>query len=422
MHSTNPSRCRERILLFVVVMNARNVFVIPCSYRLEYSSRMRAEQPIASTTFTRCVRALARFAMVLAFCSCSSARDEEHDAVGTSRATVVYGLDGRRELYETEDPELRALAASTAVAFMRSSDVVEANGKVQLRVPSLGEALELCPGEPFAAQPSAALCSGLLVGPDLVLTAGHCVLDWPCDEVRLVAGFSYAQGGSLSGPTPNDVYRCREVVLSAHSAPNEIPRLDYGFVRLDRPVKGYVDDAIAVRAESSPLNDGEPVALFGFPSGIPLKVDTSGVVTDPRGGSLDYFVSNADSFEGNSGSPVFDASGSLIGIQNRGATDYVSTVAGCNVENHLSAALEAGREKSTYAFRAVAGLCTKLPEEPFCSANRTSFAPSKDASEGCTVSRVAALRRSVWTELLPLAALAIATIRHKRRRARHQSI
>lgn len=360
--------------------------------------------------------------MVLALCSCSSARHEEHDAVGTSRASVVYGPDGRRELYETDDPELRALAASTAVAFMESSDLVEADGKVELGVPSLGEAQGLCPAEPFAVQPSVALCSGLLVGPDLVLTAGHCARDWPCDEVRLVTGFFYTEEGSPSGPTTDDVYRCREVVLSEHSAPTETPRLDYGFVRLDRAVTGYVDREIAVRAGSSPLNEGEPVVLFGFPSGIPLKIDTSGVVTDPREESLDYFVSNSDSFEGNSGSPVFDGAGSLIGIQNRGATDYVPTAAGCNVESHLSAALGAGREKSTYAFRAVAGLCAKVPEERFCVANGSSLGPSKAGSDGCTVSGAAAPRRTVWTTtLLPFAALGIAIIRH-RRRARHQSI
>jgi hypothetical protein len=64
--------------------------------------------------------------------------------------------------------------------------------------------------------------------------------------------------------------------------------------------------------------------MIGFGSGLPAKIDSGGVVADPRTTTLDYFIVNADAFAGHSGSATFDRNDMLAGILIAGrAPDYV---------------------------------------------------------------------------------------------------
>jgi hypothetical protein len=97
-----------------------------------------------------------------------------------------------------------------------------------------GEEMNLCPTERFVNEPSAASCTGALVGPDLVLTAGHCT-SAPSDCENMVFGFDYLvdENQVLPGFIPTEkVYFCKEIVSSKIEN-----GLDYAFVRLDREVR-----------------------------------------------------------------------------------------------------------------------------------------------------------------------------------------
>ena len=64
------------------------------------------------------------------------------------------------------------------------------------------------------------------------------------------------------------------------------------------------------------------MTVIGYPNGLPAKVASGAVVLDERGGCRDYFTLDSDTFDGNSGSGVFDANGEVAGVFTRGADDY----------------------------------------------------------------------------------------------------
>jgi hypothetical protein len=92
-------------------------------------------------------------------------------------------------------------------------------------------------------------CLGVLVGPDLVLTAGQCV-----DSELACARARFLFGADADSPSveKESVYECRKVEASRTARGFEDPglRLDFALVRLDRPVRG----ADPARFEDGPLN------------------------------------------------------------------------------------------------------------------------------------------------------------------------
>ena len=69
---------------------------------------------------------------------------------------------------------------------------------------------------------------------------------------------------------------------------------------------------------------------MGHPSGLPLKVTAGATV---RSHKRDFYVANLDSFEGNSGSPVFNENYEVAGILVRGEVDF-SHLGSCYVSHH----------------------------------------------------------------------------------------
>jgi hypothetical protein len=88
---------------------------------------------------------------------------------------VIRGEDGRIEADEAPNSQLKMQSDATVAIFDRK-ELFIALSKVRLKkTESLGEYWNLCPGQRFRTQPTNSFCSGALVGPDLILTAGHCV-------------------------------------------------------------------------------------------------------------------------------------------------------------------------------------------------------------------------------------------------------
>jgi hypothetical protein len=98
------------------------------------------------------------------------------------------------------------------------------------------------------------------------------------------------------------------------------------------------------------------LTLIGYPSGTPAKIAEGAHVIDARANLLDYFDATTDSFEGNSGSGVFDDSARLVGILVRGSQDYVDR-GNCQVVNRLPEDGSQGAESCSYVARALAELC-----------------------------------------------------------------
>lgn len=268
---------------------------------------------------------------------------------GPARAgLLIYGEDDRQDLHQVADPAVRALADSTAALFRASGvDLASRPGTAVLRTAEFGTANNLCVDEPFRDQPRGAHCSGALVGPDLLLTAGHCVRDEAaCRATRFVFGFSLgsADADPRSLPAEN-VYGCGALVARRVAG-----AVDYALVRLDRAAAGRAPLLLNRRGG---VAAGTGLFVIGHPSGLPAKVAGGAAVRAVREPVL---VANLDTYAGNSGSPVFNAGTRRVeGILVRGDRDFVFDDAqGCHRSNRV--ADDGGRGEDVLMLSAVSEL------------------------------------------------------------------
>ena len=258
---------------------------------------------------------------------------------------VVYGEDNRVEVYEASAAH-QLLAKSTATMISKHEmKIDESNpGSVQFNQKTLREWLEngnksnktkvlftpivqkgsaagisFCEGTRFIDQPNAGMCSGFLIAPDLMVTAGHCVeIENFCDDYRWVFEYQIDKETQTAGVdvNPENIYSCKKVISSALVGPLS---LDYAVVQLDRRVTGREPLDINNNVK---VTDKQSLLVIGSPSGLPLKVATGANVRKNTHPS--FFSANLDTFQGNSGSAVFNAdTGVVEGILVRGENDYV---------------------------------------------------------------------------------------------------
>jgi V8-like Glu-specific endopeptidase len=263
-------------------------------------------------------------------CLCSPAitacalESADTDRVRRRGEAVVYGEDDRVDVYDAPEP-FAGLASSAAVALIHRDRLrLGGDGTYTLDAPLLGDAFSLCAGERFADQPSVANCSGVLIAEDLVATSGHC-LGWgsgngvDCGQQRFVFGYELAAEGEPVVLSANEVYECSHVVTRVVSQAGARCGWDLAVVRLDRSVQ---TPRAPARFRAAVLETGEPLAVIGFPLGLPAKVDRGARVLDTRPDRDDYFTLNSDTFSVSSGSGVFDGAGQLVGLFARGEADF----------------------------------------------------------------------------------------------------
>jgi V8-like Glu-specific endopeptidase len=122
----------------------------------------------------------------------------------------------------------------------------------------------LCSNVRFRSQPSLGYCSGFLVAPNAVGTAGHCLADVPCTSTKFVFGFTAnASGGGAPTTVPADnVYQCV-------SATTNYPTADWALAVLDRPVT--IAPPMNLRYTGQ-VAVGDPMTIIGYPYGMPEKI------------------------------------------------------------------------------------------------------------------------------------------------------
>ena len=113
----------------------------------------------------------------------------------------------------------------------------------------------------------------------MIVTAGHCVESQAeCESKRFVFGYYMQDSNNLAPINTNQVFNCQRLLSNINRFP-----LDYAFIKLDRPVDATIGEPAPVFQDSVPVELNSPVVMMGFPSGLPLKVDAGGFVSDPRG-------------------------------------------------------------------------------------------------------------------------------------------
>ena len=224
----------------------------------------------------------------------------------------IYGADDRQDYFQVS--EARRKLADSTVSFFKSGDVSQ-DGRLTLE--NFGEKAQLCKSEPFREQTIGAFCSGSLVAPDLVMTAGHCVkTSFDCSQTKMVFGYAIKEKGkNPSRVEPSEVYSCKGIV----TRDQDDRGADYAIIKLDRPVPNH--EPLQVNRAGS-VGEGTRLFVIGHPVGLPLKVAGGATVRNVFN-YAGYFNANLDTYGGNSGSAVFNEETGLIeGILVRGGTDF----------------------------------------------------------------------------------------------------
>lgn len=242
----------------------------------------------------------------------------------------IYGEDSRREVNDPSlSDEVRALASSVAMVFSVYGILEQTSDEVIFPRTTMSDnfkrehGVPLCEEEPFAQQVAPGFCTAFLITPQLVATAGHCVNGHTrCEQMAFAFGYAKTSPDEDPIRVPiEDVYRCEELIGRLYN-PYEEPEMissgefwyDWAVIKLDRPVTGRAPVKLM---EGEPLKTGAPLRVLGHPSGLPMKLTEGDVISDTK---ERYFNTTLDIYQGNSGSPVFDAvDGDVQGIVIRGS-------------------------------------------------------------------------------------------------------
>jgi V8-like Glu-specific endopeptidase len=243
-------------------------------------------------------------ALLSATLGCSA--DAGDGATAVVEEKLIYGPDDRLEYGQVIGTEFQRLANSTAT-LVGAADVTCAGANCSLTTvpwtvdPKSPGTNRLCNGVRFRGQPSLGYCTGVLVGPKLIATAGHCTTANTCANTKYVFDFN-ADASGANAPTSiptSSVYTCTSISTI-------YPSEDWALVTLDRPVPRPI---MNVRYNGGPAVN-TPISMLGYPYGIPNKISPTGAATNVTGSIS--ILHNIDSFAGNSGSPVFNAETSVI--------------------------------------------------------------------------------------------------------------
>lgn len=260
--------------------------------------------------------------LLLAACNIEDSRSMIK--VSANRQAIVYGEDDRVDVLEAGVP-FAALARESAVALIAADKLVPLeNGDYAISAPSYGQLQRLCPGERFSTQPAAANCSGVMIAPDVVATAGHCLSvaadgSPDCSQSRYVFGYAITESTTDVVISASNVRECARVLIHLKPPSDSACRYDVALVEL-KPSAESIATAASVR--NSAVVDGEHLTVIGSTAGLPQKVDSGARVVDARHVRGDYFTLSSDTFFVSSGSGVFDVNGKLVGLFARGRRDY----------------------------------------------------------------------------------------------------
>jgi hypothetical protein len=261
---------------------------------------------------------------------------------------LLYGSDDRVELFEAEELN-RSLGTSVVALGLRSEIAEDAPGVLSVLSPSWAERAGLCDGERFAAQPSFALCTGVAIGTDLVLTAAHCTRAAALDELAVVTGYAYQGPDDLKLASDGRVHAVEEVLASDSY-------WDYAWLRVQPGLAPLQPERLA----PSPISNGMGIFSINHGGGLPAKVDAGGAAYLLN---ADELVTTLDALGGASGGPVFSDEGTLIGTLTAGGSDYALTGSSCSIVATGPDLPDAANELVVGLDVSVDALCSAAPSD-----------------------------------------------------------
>lgn len=232
---------------------------------------------------------------------------------------VLYGYDDRVEAAAAARPVWREAARRSVAALIPTTHLRQEGDELIVEAPTLAERFGVCGDERLADQPSAALCSGVLLDETTLLTAGHCLVDTATCRDGFKIVFGYLTSATLPLRIPSAfVFDCSAVKAHRNDVLTAKPSLDYALLELSRPAASPFAPVTLAPPE---LAERSALALIGTSEGLPLKIDETAqlLALEPEAGVAKIA---ADSFIGDSGAPLLAEDGSLVGIVAGGQPDY----------------------------------------------------------------------------------------------------
>ncbi len=243
----------------------------------------------------------------------------------TSVSKVIYGVDNRLELRNTPYSYLK-----DSVAGLTSKNALkESEDKELLEVLYYGDLTkyrgkETCDDFQFRDQATLPSCTGFLIEEDILVTAGHCVLNYgekkkdtenyQCFNAKWVFGFEdNTENKDGIAFSKDDVYGCDKIIEASYTT-----NADFAVIKLDRKTVGK--KIVKLSSSDDDYKLGTSVFVVGHPTGLPLKLAAGATIAQNK--HPNNFITNLDTFGGNSGSPIFNFFGEVIGILVSGETDY----------------------------------------------------------------------------------------------------
>jgi V8-like Glu-specific endopeptidase len=276
--------------------------------------------------------------IVLTSCSPKVQDNENHQTLGN----VIYGVDNRTPIFNSTENHILEISKSIAVMtynYKLRNNRADNNYYKYSKTPAF-VSYDICQDEPFAHENILGNCTGFLIGENLLMTAGHCISEQESCEL---ISFIFDQITSNGLVKKSNTYQCKKVIQTGvNISKSNLYYQDYTILQIEKKSSAPKRPFLIISDEE--LIEGDPLYTIGSPFGTPLKVADDAYITSlvSSKGSivevaiqagdediyhplniLDYFMTNLDTFSGNSGSPVIsEKTGHVIGLLSSGDDDW----------------------------------------------------------------------------------------------------